>query len=138
MAIFHQFISVVIPIEVIEQKCKHLGGLRGVLELNKKWVGKKILVDEYLYKDGAMGYDDIDAIIDFWKEQGLVPKGIKNGKEYWKDLCVVDIGYINGITLPCEWIEYEAQEGGVGIIWSKGKPKGEIVVPDRLKKLNQP
>ncbi len=127
MALFLKFISVVIPIEIIENKCKSIGGLKGVLELNKKWVGKKILYDEYLYKDGAMDYDDIETIIGFWKEQGLVPTERKNNQEQWKDLCVVDIGYRNGVTLPCEWIEYEAQEGGVGIAWLKGKQRGNLI-----------
>lgn len=134
MAIFLQFISVVIPIEIIERKCKQLGGLKGSLDLNRRWVGKKILHDKYLYKDSAMGYDDIDSIIDFWKEQGLTPTESIDGKEYWKDLCIVDIGYLNGVTLPCKWIGYEAQEGGVGTVWLKGKPKEELIVPDRLKK----
>ena len=129
MAIYQQFISVVIPIKIIEQKCRHLGGLKGVLELNKKWVGKKILYDKYLYKDGAMGSDDIGDIVDFWTRQGLTPYKIKDGKTYWNDLAVVEM--LMGATLPCEWLVYDPIDFTISM---KGKPKGKIVVPDRLKK----
>lgn len=122
MALFLQFISVVIPIETIEKKCKHLGGFKGILELNKKWVGKKILYDQYLYKDGAMGSYDIGIIVDFWEKQGLIPTETKNGKAYWKDLCVVD--FVDGATMPCEWLEYDRV---TFTAWMREKPKGDIV-----------
>ncbi len=129
MAIYHQFIAVVIPIKIIEKKCKHLGKLKGVLELNRQWIGKKILYDKYLYKDGAMGPEDIEEIIRFWVEQGLTPFKIKDGKRYWNELAVVDL--VQGVTAPCDWLEYDPKDPSV---YMKGKPKGEIVYPDRLKK----
>lgn len=104
MAVPVRFISVVIPIAVIEEKCKDIGGLKGVLDINKKWVGKKIKYDEHLYKDGAMSPDDIEQIIEFWKKHGLIPIEEREGKKYWNDLCVID--QFSGPTLPCDWIEY--------------------------------
>lgn len=71
MAIKVNFIAVVIPIAVIEEKCKNIGGLKGIMELNKKWVGKKIQYDGQLYLDGAMSTGDIEDIISFWVESGL-------------------------------------------------------------------
>lgn len=106
MAVQVRFISVVIPIAVIEEKCKYIGGFKGILELNKDWVGKKIKYDEYLYKDGAMSPDDIGQIVDFWEKHGLKLTEERDGKKYWKDLCVID--QFSGPTLPCDWIEYNS------------------------------
>ena len=64
MAIYHQFIAVVIPIKIIEKKCKHLGKLKGVLELNRQWIEKNS-IDKYLYKDGAMGPGILKKLLDF-------------------------------------------------------------------------
>ena len=122
MALALSFISVVIPIETIERKCKDVGGFERILELNKKWIGKKILYDKYLYKDSAMGVDDISLIIQFWKRQKLITTETKDEKTYWKDLCVVDM--VDGLTMPCSWLEYDRETFSV---WLKGKPKGKLV-----------
>ena len=129
MAIYLQAIGVIIPIKVIEKKCKHLGGLKGVLKLSEKWVGKKILYDKYLYKDGAMSSGDIKDIVDYWIMQGLTPFKIKDGKTYWNDLAVIDL--VIGLTHPCDWLIYDSKDF---TIYMKGNPKGEIIVPDRLRK----
>lgn len=132
MAVFTQFFSIIIPIANIE-RCTAIGGFKGILELQKQWIGKKVLYDEYIYKDGAMG-GGIDTIIDFWEQQGLVMTETINGQEQYKDFCLIDIGNPKGIAIPCPWLEYEAKNGGIGIAWMKGKPKGGIVLPTRLKK----
>jgi hypothetical protein len=128
MAIATTMLSVLIPIENIE-RCKGIGGFKGILKIQKDWIGKKVLYDKYLYKDGAMSSGDIEDIVKFWEKQGLVPTGTKDGILYWKDLCVVD--FLGGPTLKCDWLEFNLQTFSV---WLKGKPKGEIVIPDRLKK----
>lgn len=128
MAIIVRFLGVVIPIKNIE-KCKAVGGFKGILEKEKDWVGKKVLYDEHLYKDGAMSPDDIEYIVKFWEKQGLTPFENKNGKKQWKDLCVVDA--ICGPTLPCEWLKYEAYDGGGLCVWMKGKYMGRVIRPAR-------
>ncbi|MFA5895199.1 MAG: hypothetical protein WC851_05485 [Candidatus Shapirobacteria bacterium] len=119
------FYGVVIPLVNVE-KCKAIGGVKGILEKQKDSVGKRVLVDDYLYKDGAMSPGDIEDIVDFWQDQGLVPTELKDGKQVWKDLCVVDMSY--GATLPCDWLEVDRSNyPDPPIVWMKGKPKGEIV-----------
>ncbi len=114
MAVNVRFIAVVIPIAVIEEKCKAIGGLKGALELNKKWVGKKISYDDALYKDGAMSPNDIQIIVDFWEKQGLIPIENRNGKTYWKDLCVID--QFSGATMPCEWVKYDITSSSASLV----------------------
>lgn len=125
MAIKVIFYSVVIPLENVE-RCKTIGGVKGILEKQKAFVGKRVLVDDYLYKDGAMGAGDIEDIAYFWRDQGLTLTEFKDGKEVFKDLCVVDM--LSGPTLPCEWLEFDRSGyPDPPIVWMKGKPKGEIV-----------
>jgi len=125
MAIKVIYFSVVIPLANVE-KCKAIGGVKGILEKQKDWVGKRVLVDDYLYKDGAMAPYGIELIGNFWKDQGLILTELKDGKEVWKDLCVVDM--MSGPTLPCDWLEFDRSNyPDPPIVWMKGKPKGEIV-----------
>lgn len=102
----------------------------GILEMNKKYVGGKILFDDYLYSDGAMGSHDVEMIVSFWTEQGLVPFEEKDGQQCWNDLCVVNM--TSGPTLPCDWLEFEIQDNSDGtgyfsFVYLKGKPKGKLV-----------
>ena len=133
MAIIIRFLGVVIPIANVE-KCKEVGGFKGILEKEKEWVGKKILYDNLLYKDGAMGSGDIEDIVDFWEKQGLVSSETKDGKIYWKDLCVVDC--IGGPTMPCEWLKYEAYDGGGMCVWLKDEYMGRIIRPAKEAKMS--
>jgi len=125
MAIEIMFINVIIPIRNID-KCRQLGGFETFLKNKRKELGKvrsrRILVDDYLYRDGAMSPGDTKLIVDFWEAQGLVVTEVKNGKTYWKDLCVVD--FLNGPTLPCDWIGYDRATNSV---WMKNKAKGKLV-----------
>jgi hypothetical protein len=114
MSIKVKYLSVVIPIRNIE-KCVKVGGLKGILEKQKEYVGKRVRVDEFLYKDGAMSPADIEIIVNFWQDQGLVLTEIKDGKKVWKDLCVVDMA--SGPTLPCDWLEYDRE---TFTVWMKG------------------
>jgi len=106
MAISVTFLSVIIPITNVE-KCTKVGGLAGILKKQKELMGKRVRVDEFLYKDGAMSPADIETIVNFWQDQGLVSTEIKDGKQVWKDLCVVDMA--SGPTLSCDWLKYDKE-----------------------------
>jgi hypothetical protein len=124
MAVLLQFFNIIIPIEKIN-KCKGIGGLEGFLEKYKHAVGNVIWYDKYLLRDGAMGMDDVDDIIMFWKKQGLKPKEIRNGKAYWKDLCVVDS--IDGFSLPCDWLVLIRPKNKRAYVYLRGKPVGKVI-----------
>ena len=119
------YLSVIIPLANVE-KCKAIGGIKGILEKQKDFLGKRVVVDDYLYKNGAISPGDIEDIISFWQNQGLAPTELKDGKEVWKDLCVVDMA--SGPTLPCDWLEFDRTNyPSPPLIWMKGKPKGKTV-----------
>ena len=134
MAIYTDFLSVIIPIEKIKA-CKSVGGFMGILEIEKDNIGKKIYFDDYLYRDGAMGSHDIETIVKFWEKHGLVGIENVNGEDVWKDMCVVDM--CGGPTLPCDWLEFEllSWPDGSGIMsytYMRWKAKGEIIYPNHI------
>ena len=109
MAIETRFLNVIIPIrKIIELKGKEWWD--SYLKQHSRWLGVVLWSDDYVFRDGSMDEDGIKFIIKFWEKQGLVPKKIVNGQEYWNDICEVDS--ITGSTLPCEWLEFK--KGSVG------------------------
>lgn len=66
-----QFYNIIIPIKNIE-KCKRIGGFKGYIDnyINKEVIGKVFWWDKYLFRDGAMSWDDVEYSLDFWIKQG--------------------------------------------------------------------
>ena len=129
MAIALQFFSVIIPIKNIS-KAKDFNSLTKVLSrYNPSILGKIICHDDYLLKDSAMNYGDIEDILRFWEDQGLILKEKINNQEYWKDVCVVD--FFNGPTLPCDWLEFvSSTDTSRSYVYLKNNPVGEIIEPN--------
>lgn len=105
MSLYIEFLSVIIPMEKIKA-CTSVGGLMGILELEKEHIGKRIYFDEDLYRDGAMGPIDIENIVKFWESHGLVGIENRNGTDYlegslrrrcirWADTAVRLVGIRN-------------------------------------------
>ncbi len=126
MSIEMQFLNIIIPLENFK-KCKEYNTLKKVLNrYNPKIIGKIILHDDYLLRDGAMNWYDIDFELKFWEKQGLKLVKIKNHRKYWCDLCIVDMS--DGPTKPCDWLQFV--KGGQGkrpYVYYKNKPKGKLV-----------
>lgn len=129
MAIHIHFINVIIPKKKIEEKLS-------ILDFNiflekQKSSGKHIIYDDYLYCESAMDQYEIQNILNYWKEQGFEPFIQRDGKQCWKDFCVVDM--FMGPTLPCDWIEFETKKLSnndvdfLPHVFMKGKPKGKLV-----------
>ena len=126
MAIEIQFFNLIIPIKNFK-KCKEFNNLKRILSrYNPDAIGKIILYDKYFFRDGAMGMEEIEDEIKFWKKQGLKLTKIKNNKKYWNDLCVVDS--IDGPTLPCDWLVFvKPKSKQRPYVYLKGRPKGNVV-----------
>jgi hypothetical protein len=124
MAVSTRYYSIIIPI----QRIKDLKGedwWRNYLKENDRSIGDIFWWDEYLFRDGVMGKEDLDLIIRFWQKQGLKPKININNQEYWNDLCVVHS--IDGPTLPCKWLEFVHDKEKGSYVYLKGKPVNEII-----------
>lgn len=122
MAILAMFYSIVIPIENLKKILTKEELQKALLEMS---YNGNAWFDDYLYREGSMSPMDNEMMIKFWKDKGLVPTEIKNGKKYWKDLCLVDVAD-RAPTLPCDWIEMFCEDD-LNYINLRGKPRGLLV-----------
>jgi hypothetical protein len=131
MAIFIEFVNLIIPIATIE-RCSAVGGFQGFLrsrasEFGNK-VGELIWHDEYLCRvDGSMTTSDIPLMIDIWEQRGLRAYVGEGEERAWADMCVVLEGL--GLRSPrCAWLTVDASQSWA---WHTGFPEGERVGPPR-------
>ncbi len=127
MAIQMEFIDVVVPISVIEQK--YVGGLKKCLEDHKALIGERVWYDQHLFRDGAMNAEDAESIVRQWKKIGFDVCEEQDGKpSKWKDVCVHEM--IWGTTLECDWL---ARDLKTRSLYLKGTEKCEVVGRDNFK-----
>ena len=127
MSIQLQFLSVVIPISVIEKHYK--GGFKQCVDDVAIHIGKTIWFDYDLFREGAMNPSDVEDIVDRWKSLGVNTCEVVNGlPSKWVDVCVVD--ELWGPTLDCDWLEMDRRSRSVRL---KGKEIGEIYGRDKFK-----
>ena len=62
MAIATEFIDFIVPIHIIQEK--YFGGWERCLEDHKELIGGRVWYDEHLFRDGAMGPQGIEALVD--------------------------------------------------------------------------
>jgi hypothetical protein len=113
MAVPIEFISVVIPVQTIEERFH--GGLARFREI----LGDG-QTDGKLVRLGGMSQMAVSWIINDLERGGLKGIHVREGKEYWLDFCVVDS--CSGPTLPCDWIKVELKKGEAH--WHVPKEKG--------------
>ena len=91
--------------------------------------GKTFCHDALLFRAGSTNLHEVENLILYWQERGLVPYVEIDGIKQWKDMCIVQSSQANP-TLPCEWIEIDRQNNCVSL---KGKPKGRIIGLKEMK-----
>ena len=124
MAIWLHFINVLVPITTIEKKLKV-----DFEEFFEKYDKGIKFHDKHLFATGAMGADHIEEIVKYFESKGLTTIELIDGKEHFKDLCVVEVLF-GGSTRPCNWLKFNASDSSA---WLKGTEKGELVIPDVFK-----
>ncbi len=127
MAIELEFINLVIPLKNIN-KC-YPGGFTAFCQQYQHMFGGKLWHDEYLFRDGAMNSSDVQHLVEFWQDKGLIPFEIIDGKKVWKDMCIVE-AFFGGPTLPCDWIEYDRESN---CVYLRGTPRGNIIGRKKMK-----
>ena len=120
MAVALEFINLVILIKNIDRV--YPGGFEQYKIDNADAIGKNIWYDDYLVRDGAMGWDDIETLLNEWRDRGLELVKEIDGQNHWSDVCV--LYDIDGPTLPCDWIisEYFSFQA-----FLKGMPIGSLI-----------
>jgi hypothetical protein len=120
MSIGLQFFNLIIPIENIPD-------FDELLVRSNKGIGTGIWYDEYLYREGAMGYGDIEHMLEYWQRRGLSGKTVNRNSESWSDLCVV--ASTSGFEGRCDWLSYTPSRDCVSHVNERYK---KIVVPNML------
>ena len=128
MAIWLHFINVLVPITTIEKKLKI-----DFDEFFEKYDKGIKFHDKHLFATGAMGAEHIKEIVKYFESKGLTTIELIDGKEHFKDLCVVEVLF-GGSTRPCNWLKFNASDSSA---WLKGTEKGELVIPDVFKNQNK-
>lgn len=104
MAIALEFIDLIIPISVIEEK--YPGGWKKCLLDHAELIGGAVWYDENLFRIGAMSSHDVESLVEFWEKVGMEPIELRDGMRVWKDVCVVE-SMSSGSTLPCDWLTFD-------------------------------
>ncbi len=105
MAVRCEFIDVVIPIANIERVFP--GGFSAFETQNAGLFGGRLWHDDHLLRDGAMNAMDAKQVVAYWEGHGLVAMETQNGRQTWRDVCVVE-HLSGGPTLPCDWIAFDS------------------------------
>jgi hypothetical protein len=125
MAIATEFIDFIVPIQTIRDK--YPGGWEGCLQDYAGLIDGCVWFDQYLFRIGAMNPIDIESLIQEWTTMGLECMGEKDGKKYWKEVCVFE-EMLGGPTLECDWLSVDKATRAV---YLKGTAMGEIIYPNR-------
>jgi hypothetical protein len=112
MSVKCEVIDLVIPISKIDKVYE--GGFRQFKEERMRFFGKTLLNDDHLFVTSVLKPIDLELYIKIWEQRGLQGTVEINGKQYWKDFCVVEC-QAGGPTLPCEWIEYDQETHSVSM-----------------------
>ena len=120
MAIALEFIDFIVPIALVRQK--YPGGLEQCLKDHERLIGGRVWFDDHLLRDGAMNPRDIKSLVDEWAGLGFQPTEERDGRNVWKDCCVVE-SMFGGCTLPCDWLEIAKDSQSA---WLKGTSPGDI------------
>lgn len=111
MAVALEFIDLVVPIVRIKET--YPGGWDQCLLDYASLVGRRVWYDQHLFRDGAMGPEEMKKLVEGWAVLGFEITGARRARlgrqmlPYWKDVCVVD-WQRGGPTLPCNWLRVDS------------------------------
>ena len=127
MAIQLEFLNLVMPISVLNQK--YTGGFAGYLEQHSRSFGRVLWHDDALIRlTGAMDPEMIDIWFEAWGKLGFQSTEMIDGKTVWKDFCIVDSSGFS--DHDCPWI---VVDGAERVAWLRGTERGEIIGRELLR-----
>jgi hypothetical protein len=121
MAVRLEFIDVLVPIHVIEEK--YPGVLRQCLADHRALIGRRIWHDGLLLRDGALDPASAMKLVEGWQALGVEPLQWVDRRLQWKELCVVDLE-AGGPTVGCDWLEWDPR---ARVAWLRGSERGETI-----------
>jgi len=127
MAIQLEHINLIIPIKQINL-C-YPGGFELFRTHHEDKFGDNFWHDMHLFRDGSMSSDEVEGLISFWQQKGLVPYVERNGKRKWKDMCMIE-SFSAEPTFPCDWLEVDKDDN---CVFLKKRPKGKTIGREEMK-----
>jgi hypothetical protein len=127
MAIRLESINLIITLKNINYS--YSGGFELFLQHYQSRFGDTFWHDALLFRAGAVNSGELESLVLFWQQKGLVPYDETNGNKKWKDMCVIEAFHAEP-TLPCDWLEVDQENNSVFL---KGKPKGRIIGREEIK-----
>jgi len=127
MAITLEAINLIIPLKSINYT--YPGGFDLFIRQNLIKFSENYCHDAVLFRAGAADIYEIESMVSYWLERGLIPYGGTTTSKFWKDMCVITSPPPE-LTLPCAWAEIDAENNCVSL---KGSPKGRIIGLDEMK-----
>jgi len=110
------FLNIIIPIERITD-------FDELLAKSNPRIGPNIWYDEHLFREGAMGYGDIEYMMEYWQNRGLVGKVENEKGQSWSDFCVA--ASTVGFEDRCDWLTFDSSRNCVSHVRQQ---HGKIVV----------
>jgi len=101
MAVQLEFIDFIVPIALI--RAKYPGGWEQCLKDHERLIGGRVWYDEHLFRDGSMGPQGIEVLLEEWSKLGFEPLITVDGERVWHECCVVEHMF-GGPTRPCSWL----------------------------------
>jgi hypothetical protein len=127
MAIALQFANFIVPRAVIRDR--YPGGWSACLNDHRSLIGGRVYYDDHLFRDGAMGWDGIERLLREWSARGFVPTVTADGREFSKDVCVIDV--FSGTLWPCDWVTRQ----GAFVAHHAGIEPGKLRGPTAVRRL---
>jgi hypothetical protein len=126
MAIYCEFINLIIPISNIESV--YTGGFIKFKEDNATGFNIGVLWhDDYLFREGAMNFSSLELRIKKWESLGLKGLFNVNGEQKWIDFCVFE-GMFDGDNINCDWLLYDSK---TRCAYMKDMPFGKIAFREK-------
>ena len=127
MAIQLEFLNLIIPVQVIQQK--YLGGWDACLMDHAKGIGRVVWYDGYLFRTGAMDSEMVDVWIEKYTRLGFEATELIDGKPVWRDFCILTS--YGASQYKCPWI---VVDGAERIAWLRGRNKGDVIGREQFKR----
>ena len=127
MAIKLEFLNLIIPIKQINL-C-YPGGFELFRKHHQDKFGENFWHDMHLFRDGTMNTEDMETLILFWQQKGLVPYVEQHGKRKWKDMFVIDSTKV-APAFSCDWIEVDQENN---CVFHNKRSKGRIIGREEMR-----
>lgn len=122
MAVKLEFINVIVPNATFQAVFAEEGGF-AFFKQSYSAMRDTVWYDDHICRvDGAMNWADVEDMVHWWEERGLIGLADTDIGKQWRDFCVAT-SFV-GPTYRCNWLEFDAGDNAVSM---RGQPKGRIV-----------